>query len=138
MKYLLDASALLPLIRNIKNREIWKMEEFAILDLTVYEIGNALWKEIFLKRKERLANVNRDLLDKAIKGFSKIIFHLKVLNLTEDDFSKVLNKAIELNLTYYDASYVYTAEKENLTLITEDKEILKKFNKAIPVKKLKS
>jgi predicted nucleic acid-binding protein len=39
--------------------------------------------------------------------------------------------AVERDLTFYDASYAYIAEKEGLTLVTEDTELLKKCKCAI-------
>jgi predicted nucleic acid-binding protein len=41
--------------------------------------------------------------------------------------------AVDKGLTFYDASYVYSAEANNLTLVSEDKELIKKAN-AVPLK----
>jgi predicted nucleic acid-binding protein len=42
-----------------------------------------------------------------------------------DSLSNVLTVAIERNLTFFDASYAYLAEKENLRLVTQDIDLLK-------------
>ena len=39
--------------------------------------------------------------------------------------------AVERNLTFYDASYVYAAETKNLKLITEDEELLNKCKNSL-------
>lgn len=49
---------------------------------------------------------------------------------------KVLAVAIERHLSFNDASYVYLAEKEDLKLVTQDKDLLKKCKVAIPVTKI--
>lgn len=59
---------------------------------------------------------------------------LTVLEL--DSIANVLAVAIERNLTFYDASYAYLAEKENLTLVTQDAQLLKKCTAAIPIERM--
>lgn len=54
-----------------------------------------------------------------------------------DSLSNVLDLAIERNLTFYDASYAYMAEKENLRLVTQDIDLLKKCKTAITIKEMK-
>ena len=39
---------------------------------------------------------------------------------------EILSTARELNITAYDASYIVLAEKNGLTLVTEDKKLRKK------------
>jgi predicted nucleic acid-binding protein len=56
--------------------------------------------------------------------------------LSIDNVKEVLNMALKKNLTFYDASHIYVAEKNKLKLVTKDKEILRSYNKAINVEKL--
>jgi predicted nucleic acid-binding protein len=51
-----------------------------------------------------------------------------------DSFVSVLAIAIDRNLTFYDASYAYLAEKEDIKLVTEDVDLLKKCKCAIHIK----
>ena len=51
MKYLFDASALLNLVRRLGEESLKILEENYILTLTIYEVGNALWRETRLLRK---------------------------------------------------------------------------------------
>lgn len=74
-----------------------------------------LWKEA--KNKE--INVKA-----AVQTFSEVLLEVKKLSI--NSIGDVLTIAIERNLTFYDASYVSIAEKEGLTLVTEDTELLKK------------
>jgi predicted nucleic acid-binding protein len=103
------------------------------LDLTRYELGNVIWKECVLKS----VISDEDARSKA----RHVIKVLRTMNIeeisSEEDFNEVMNLAIELKLTFYDASYLHIARKEGLTLVTEDRELRKKSSKvkvkAVPV-----
>jgi predicted nucleic acid-binding protein len=58
-KYLIDASALYPLIIKLGEKIIDHMEKLAILDLTIYEIGNVLWKKA---RSSKIINIESVVL----------------------------------------------------------------------------
>jgi len=120
-EYLVDASALYPLILKLREEILSYADKLAVLDLTLYEVGNVLWKE---HKKGKI----KDL------GSSAALFQeaLAPLNrLTVDNLEEVLKVAVERNLTFYDASYVYVAEKLSLKLVTEDEEILEKCSDAV-------
>ena len=44
-KYLLDASAIYPLILKLREGFLSYANMFTVLDLTIYEVGNVIWKE---------------------------------------------------------------------------------------------
>lgn len=67
--------------------------------------------------------------------FSEAITPLKKMEI--DSLADVLAIAIERNLTFYDASYAYIAEKQNVKLVTQDTDLLKKCKIAIPIEKMK-
>src|SRR5271157_6012910 len=123
-RYLIDTSALYPmLIEGIA----LDSEKFAVSSLTEYEIGNVLWKE----------NQNKKLKDpkRVAAIFSEAIHGLRKIEM--DSISGVLTVAIDRNLTFYDASYAYLAERENLLLVTQDEDLLKKCKVAIRIKDVK-
>jgi predicted nucleic acid-binding protein len=119
-KYLIDTSALYPmLISGIP----LSVDECAVSSLTEFEVGNVLWRESKqkkLKDPKRVATV-----------FSNALAPLQ--KITIDSIANVLAIAIERNLTFYDASYAYIAEKQNMKLVTQDQELLKKCKAAIPI-----
>ena len=123
-KYLIDTSALYPLL--ITGAPL-KTEDCAVSRLTEYEIGNVLWRE------SKHGRIKKPQL--AATAFSKAIQPLTKLEL--DSITNVLTIAIERNLTFYDASYAYLAEKEKLTLVTQDAELLKKCKAAIPIEQMR-
>jgi predicted nucleic acid-binding protein len=123
-KYLIDTSALYPLLIS---GVAFNVEECVVCSLTEYEVGNVLWKENKqkkLKDPKRIAAIFSD----AIGPLRKIAI---------DSLSNVLALAIDRNLTFYDASYAYLAEKENLRLVTQDIDLLKKCKTAITIKEMK-
>jgi len=122
-RYLLDASALYPiLVRGIP----FNSEECAISSLTEYEIGNTLWKQ---NKKKELDDPKR-----VAQIFEETIAELNTLWV--DSTINVLAIAMERNLTFYDASYAYLAEKENIKLVTEDVDLIKKCKCAVHVKEM--
>jgi predicted nucleic acid-binding protein len=120
----MDTSALYPLLIS---GNPFNAEECAVTSLTEYEVGNVLWRE----------NQQKKLKDPARIAviFSETLAPLRKLEI--DSLKNVLQVAIERNLTFYDASYVYLAEKENLKLVTADNDLLKKCKTAIPVDEMK-
>ena len=119
-RYLIDISALYPLLLSGK---ALNLELFAVSSLTEYELGNVLWKEAKKKNIDYVA---------AAKVFSEALSELKKVDI--NSISDFLTLALERSLTFYDASYAYIAEKESLTLVTEDMELLKKCKCAIKTK----
>lgn len=122
-KYLIDTSALYPILIS---GFAFNPEECAVSSLTEYEVGNVLWRENQqnkLKDPKRIAAI----FSEAIQPLRKIEF---------DSLSNVLGVAIERRLTFYDASYAYIAEKENMKLVTQDTDLLEKCKVAIPIAKM--
>jgi predicted nucleic acid-binding protein len=102
------------------SEKAFKLEECAVISLTEYELGNVLWKE---------AKRNGIDFKLAAEVFSEALLELKKFSITS--INDVLTLALERNLTFYDASYAFIAEKEGLKLVTEDKDLLKKCKSAI-------
>jgi predicted nucleic acid-binding protein len=122
-KYLIDTTALYPLLIS---GQAFNTEECAVSSITQYEVGNVLWRENQqkkLKDPTRVAEIFSEALNSLIK-------------LEIDSLANVLAVAIDRHLTFYDASYAYLAEKENLRLVTQDSDLLKKCKAAIPIKEM--
>ncbi|HTY75739.1 MAG TPA: type II toxin-antitoxin system VapC family toxin [Candidatus Nanoarchaeia archaeon] len=122
-KYLLDTSALYPMLLS---GIIFSVDDCAVSTLTEYEIGNVLWRENKqgkLKNPDRIATI-----------FSESIMPL--MKLKFDSIAKVLEIATDRNLTFYDALYAYIAESQNVKLVTQDSDLLKKCKAAIPIDKM--
>ncbi|MFH0897425.1 MAG: type II toxin-antitoxin system VapC family toxin [Candidatus Bathyarchaeota archaeon] len=140
MKYLLDASALLPLVTKRGKQLIMdaSRENLVTADLALYEACNSLWKLttllkiITLEDAVDTATMLKDLATRNV---------IQPINFTELDFSDTLSRASKEKLTFYDASYVATAERTETTLVTEDEKLSKaasKFVKAITYSELEN
>ena len=117
MSYLLDANAFLDLVRR-KKRMI--VDQY-ILDLTIYEIGNAIWKEVVLFR-----TLTKDEAIQFMMDLMNIIQKMNIIRI-HGDLNEIMGLAIEKHITFYDAAYLYFAMKKGLVLVTNDKKL---FNAA--------
>ena len=116
MKYLFDASALLNLVRRLGEESLKILEENYILTLTIYEVGNALWRETRLLR--------RLTIDEAEEVMRAIITLIKFMQVIEpQDPIEVLRVSNEIETTFYDAAYVVTALRRGLILVTDDRRL---------------
>jgi len=111
--YLLDASALYPLLRRLGRPLYRHLKALAVLDLTKYEVGNALWVEV--KR-----GLVVDWLPVA-KAWAEVFRGLRELKVK--DLVDVEELATRLDVTFYDAAYIFTANRMGLILVTEDEEM---------------
>jgi len=96
-------------------------DRFAILDLTIYEVGNAVWRAYRKGAVKQPALVAR-MFEEVLKGLEKLSVGPVLL--------EALDIAAKSGVTFYDASYVYVARREGLKLVTEDPDLLK-FPEAI-------
>lgn len=125
MKYLIDASALYSIFES---GNLPLVSDIAVLTLTKYEVGNVVWKR---NRKGDIRNLTL-LINSLTEFFASV-------NTIDMDFYSTQQIAIKRDISFYDAAYIDAAERLNLLLITEDKEILKKSkSSATPEKALKN
>lgn len=80
--------------------------------LLKYEIGNALKTGVIRKR------ISKKKAKRTLEEF--LTWPILYVNL---DFTGTLNLAIDKNLSYYDASYLYLAKSNNLQLLTLDRKL---------------
>ena len=125
-KYLLDASAIYPLLIKLREKVIAHADKFLILDLTIYEVGNIIWKEY---RRGKIKDVKS-----VSELFEQMFNSISTLSI-KNEIGKVLNLAIEENLTFYDASHLQAARTHKVKLVTEDQDLLK-FPESINVDRL--
>ncbi len=126
-QYLLDASAFILLIKKANVQTTFQhLQNSLILDLTVYEVGNALLKESgiakFLTQQEA----------KVLEKVAQLILSRidKILN-QDVTFQQIMEIAKTENLSFYDSSYIYFAKQKNIKLITEDQTLKEKAQKYV-------
>lgn len=110
---LLDASALLNFMLS-KDDTLESLKACSILDLTVYEVGNAVW---------RLARVQKKITERQacdlLEYFTLIRRGLLVRRIDDIEYAKRIS--MESGLTFYDASYIAAAKSNSLVLVTDDR-----------------
>lgn len=127
--YLLDASSFIILIKKANvQATIECLQDSMILDLTCYEVGNAIWKESVLTK--RLTPNEAAATGKAAQT---ILSRTEQLPIQTEAFQKILEIAKNETLSFYDSSYIYFAKEKELTLVTEDKELKTKAQKHVTV-----
>ena len=132
MKYLLDASSLMLLIKKSDVKlTVECLRDSLILDLTFYEVGNAVWKESALlkfltpEEAKRLGTMAQTVLATIDQVTNE-----------GEDFQKILEIAQDEKLSFYDSSYVFFAKQRGLPLVTEDKKLEMKAKKHVAVRTL--
>ena len=111
--YLFDASSVVDGIlgREGAGIEIDVLFDERWLDLTRYEAANAIWK-IGLARNE----LTDSEIDTAIDILDRLGYEMESASAAG---RTTMNVARETGLTFYDASYLAVARREDLTLVTE-------------------
>ncbi|MEM2643413.1 MAG: type II toxin-antitoxin system VapC family toxin [Candidatus Bathyarchaeia archaeon] len=98
------------------------------IDLAIYESINAVWKECYILKRIRV-----EVAYRLIELLSNI-FNVLDLYTMRGSEKEVLEIAIKEGITIYDASYIYIAVRNKLTLVTDDKKLIntaKKYTNAV-------
>lgn len=127
--YLLDASSFMILIKKAEvQRTVECLRESVVLDLTFYEVGNAIWKESALTKSlapgdgESLGNLAQTILANTDRIMLDVTAFQGILKIAGDEM-----------LSFYDSSYVYFSKEKGLTLVTEDKTLKTKAKKYVNI-----
>lgn len=114
---LFDASALVDVIlgEGGKALNIGVVFNETLLDLTMYEASNALWK--IAVAQDLLSD---DELQEAVDILERLNHEVRVERATETELQQTMRVARRDGLSFYDASYLTVAERDGLSLVTED------------------
>ncbi|MHB8603140.1 MAG: type II toxin-antitoxin system VapC family toxin [Nitrosotalea sp.] len=124
---LFDTSALFnTMIKNGSNA-LKLLKSQSILDLTIYETGNAIWKLAYLKK-----NITSKQACKILESFLLLRPHMHVLEIAGME-EKIKNLSIDTGLTFYDSAYVVVAKQSGLVLVTDDVPLAKVAAKHLTV-----
>lgn len=116
MKFLLDASSVVEIVRALEEEKALRLlSENSILDLTKYEVGNAIWKEHVLHR-----TISEEEFLEFFSLLQKLVSRTNTLLIEPQNLSEAGEIAAKEKMTYYDASYITIAKIRRLILVTED------------------
>ena len=121
---LFDASAIIIIAKNHPDKAQPVLEGEYLLDLTSYEVGNALWKINKLTDK-----TDKSMALEAINQASHLLAQMEVLKVDGEELGSVMEVAFESGLSFYDSSYLQVARSKGLTLVTEDTNLLRSASK---------
>jgi len=113
--YLFDASSI---VKALKNARLVPLGGQALQWLTVYEVLNVFWKEVYLLHK-----LSPDEANSLTGDFIELVENMILLEprgLEQD----IIQISVSKGITAYDASYITLARKNGLILVTEDKKLL--------------
>ena len=133
MSLLFDASSILQLISRSDEKDALRLlNGNHILDLTKYEVGNALWKEQLLHRA-----IGAEELREFLQLFQSLACHIKSLSIDIEHLSRVAELAVGEKLTFYDASYIAASKIHKLTLVTEDRNLARSASRHVKTTQVK-
>jgi predicted nucleic acid-binding protein len=118
--YVLDASAIGALLERMKNKGLIYLKGSLILDLTLYELGNIIWKACRLRRV-----ISEEEAMEGAQDLVKVLELARRVQLKGEDVEEVMRLALSLGLTFIDASYFYLAKSKDYVLVTEDEYLLR-------------
>lgn len=124
---LFDTSALLNLVIKNGSRALKSLISQNILDLTMYETGNVIWKLGYLQKR-----ITHQHACKLLESFLLFKENMNILNIDGME-EKIKNLSLDTGLTFYDSAYVVAAQKVGLVLVTDDSSLLRMAKKYIPV-----
>jgi len=114
LSYLFDSSSIF--IAFKRDKEDLLLDNYTI-NLAIFELGNIIWKEAYVFRSMTIKDAV-EILDM----FSEILSTMKIIEIRSLK-REILNLAVEMGVSYYDAAYAYVAKDKNLILVTEDKRL---------------
>ena len=110
-------------IELIRKSHIKKIELIAS-GLSVYEVGNIIYKTTQRKKID-----SREYME------SLFLININFIPINMFLACSAMGISTRRKITYYDAVHIALSEKYAAPLITEDKELLKKFNNTLNIKK---
>ncbi len=119
---LFDASSIMLLAKNKPETASATLEGQYILDLTRYELGNALWKVAKLIDKS-----GESTAQEALEQVYSLVTLMEVIRLEGlEELAGTMETAFDTGLSFYDSSYVQAARREGLVLVTEDERLMRR------------
>ena len=119
---LFDASSIMLLVKRYPEKTSIILEGEYLLDLTMYEVGNVIWKINKLINKSDKSTA-LDAIEQAY-NLTALMEVIKIEGVEE--FKNTMRIAFEGGLSFYDSAYLHTAGRKGLTLVSEDDRLSKR------------
>ena len=106
-----------------ERKELDRLLQGWTITLSLYELGNALWKQVY----QKVLSLEEATL--VLDALTSV--HSRMKKVCEPDPLKALEIAVREGLTYYDAAYIQAAVEKGMVLVTEDKKLLEAASKYV-------
>ncbi len=110
---------------EIKNKFLHKEIELLVPLLLYYEVSN------LLKSAVKSSRATLEEVTKLFTAFLKLNFEVYS---SRDLMSEALKKAVEYDISSYDAAYIVLSEQQEVPFITADQKLINKVNSKFMVK----
>ena len=122
LNYVIDTSSHFVLLSTKHDRIADLLDNLAITDLTLFEIGNVLTK----RKDERINNMPIEKIVELSKFIASVLQGVFRLEISHTEITGILATSFDSGVTFYDSSFLYVCRRENLGLVTEDQKLQKK------------
>lgn len=119
--YVMDSSSLFKAFFIHSDMKLAVLRSSEISELTIFELGNVLRK----KRDENLVNMSESDLYQVCQRIESVIAFLAKSPISSNELTSVFRLSLETGLTFYDASYLHLARRDERILVTEDNKLSK-------------
>ena len=116
---LFDASSIQAATRRLRADAAPVLEGQTVLDLTLYELGNIIWKE-----NRATGGAPKEAAEKA-KAVTRLTSIMNIRRIEPGDLPAIAENAATHGLTFYDSAYLTAAHAAATTLVTEDTDLLR-------------
>jgi predicted nucleic acid-binding protein len=120
--HLFDASAIMQLAKSHPDKAPSTLEAGSMLDLTIYEVGNAIWKI-----NKLIGKMDKPTALDAMEQTHYLTGLMEVLKVEGvEELTATMEIAFDGGLSFYDSAYLQVARRRGMTLVTEDERLLRR------------
>ena len=119
--YIMDSSSLFNAFFIHSDKKLTVLRNSTISELTIFEAGNVLRK----RRDENITNMSESDLYQVSQRIESVMTFLTKSPIPGNELTSIFRLSLETGLTFYDASYLHLARRDEKTLVTEDKKLSK-------------
>jgi len=116
---LFDASSIQAATRRLRADAAQVLEGQTVLDLTLYELGNIVWKE------NRETGGDPGKAAEKAGAVTRLTSIMNIRRIEPGDLPAIAMNAAAYGLTFYDSAYLTAAQVASTTLVTEDAGLLR-------------
>ena len=118
-----DASSVQAALRKLRGDAAPILEGQTVLDLTLYELGNIVWKE------NRASGGDPEESAERVKTIVRLLSIMDIRRIDPGEMAAIAENASRHGLTFYESAYLTAALTANTHLVTEDTDILRAAHK---------